>query len=67
MIGRDDIEGSKSDVASSVGKASIKDRSPGGRIQGTEGALTPVFATGGSVLMTVSGGEFDWGGTFIKR
>ncbi len=30
-------------------------------------ALTLVFATGGSVLMTVSGGEFDWGGTFIKR
>lgn len=31
------VQGLPSDVASSVGKASIKDRSPGGRIQGTEG------------------------------
>ena len=31
------VEGLPSDVASSVGKASIKDRSPGGRIQGAEG------------------------------
>ena len=30
-------------------------------------ALMLVLVIGRSVLMTVSGGEFDWGGTFIKR